>query len=641
MADIDVPVLIVGAGPAGLAASNLLSRYGVRHLLAEKHPGTAHTPRAHIVNQRTVEIFRHMGLEDRLHAVATPNELMANNVWHTSLAGLEVARLHAWGSGPDRAADYRRASPCPMVNCPQTVLEPVLLEAARKRPEADIRFGHEFLSFAQAADGVTATTRDRTADATYDVRCDYLIGADGGRSRVVEQAGIPIEGEAGLAAAVNVWFEADLARYLAHRPGVLYWHAAPGTPFLTGAGTLICHRPWDEFVMVCSYDPATETIPHSEEFAVERIRQIVGDPTIAPVIKGFSTWTINHQVAGRYHDGRVLAIGDAVHRHPPTHGLGLTTSIADAFNHAWKLAMVLRGQAGKALLDTYSSERQPVGRQVVDRAMRSAGEMVAVKEALGFVPDQSEADGWAARDGLYQPGAAGDRRRAALSEALALMNYQFNAHGVDLGYRYRAGAIVPDGTAEPVPVRDPQLHYQPTTWPGAHLPHCWLDGPGRRISTLDLVAGTHFSLLTGIGGEGWTDAARRASDVTGVPVDVQHVGTRDGLRDNYGDWAELRQVQSTGAVLVRPDRHVAWRAEEYSSEAASSLCDALQHLLARSSDPHHHAGAFEKAGGGAVTGVEADVARGQIGLGDDRAADIPGDIREEDAALQLDDVAHN
>src|SRR5207244_4718629 len=146
-----------------------------------------------------------------------------------------------------------------------------------------------------------------------DVRCDYLIGADGGRSRVVEQAGLPIEGEAGLATAVNVWFEADLARYLAHRPGVLYWHAAPGTPFLTGAGTLICHRPWDEFVMVCSYDPATETIPHSHEFAVERIRQIVGDPTIKPVITGFSTRTINHHLAPPSHAGRAPAERDPAH----------------------------------------------------------------------------------------------------------------------------------------------------------------------------------------------------------------------------------------------------------------------------------------------------------------------------------------
>jgi 2,4-dichlorophenol 6-monooxygenase len=241
--------------------------------------------------------------------------------------------------------------------------------------------------------------------------------------------------------------------------------------------------------------------------------------------------------------------------------------------------MVLRGQAGEALLDTYSSERQPVGRQVVDRAMQSAGEMAAVKEALGFVPDQSEADGWAALDALYQSGPAGDRRRAALREALALMNYQFNAHGVDLGYRYRAGAIVPDGTPEPLPVRDPQLYHQPTTWPGAHLPHAWLDGRGRRISTLDLVTGTHFSLITGIGGDAWTAAARRATEVTGVPVDVHHIGTRDGLHDGYGDWAELREVHGSGAVLVRPDRHVAWRAEQYTSGAAAGLCEVMQQLL--------------------------------------------------------------
>src|SRR2546427_508455 len=339
-------------------------------------------------------------------------------------------------------------------------------------------------------------------------RVAHQPGRPGGRPPPRLGRRTPRGGDAARPAAVNVWFEADLARYLAHRPGVVYWHAAPGTPFLTGAGTLICHRPWDEFVMVCSYDPATETIPHSEAFAVERIRQIVGDPTIKPVIKGFSTWTINHQVARHYQAGRVLAMGDAVHRHPPTNGLGLNTSIADAFNLAWKLALVVQGQAGPALLESYSAERQPVGRQVVDRAMQSAAEMTAVKEALGFAPDQSEADGWAALDGLYQPGPAGDRRRAGLRDAQALMNYQFNAHGIELGYRYRAGAVVPDGSPEPLPVRDPQLYYQPTTWPGAHLPHAWLDGPRGRISTLDLVAGTHFSLLTGIRGEGWRDAAR-------------------------------------------------------------------------------------------------------------------------------------
>jgi len=585
MADIDTPVLIVGAGPAGLASSNLLSRHGVHHLLVEKHPGTAHTPRAHIVNQRTVEIFRHMGLEERLLAVATPNELMTNNVWHTSLAGLEVARLQTWGTGPDRVADYLKASPSPMANCPQTVLEPVLLEAARERPEADLRFGHEFLHYTQDPDGVTATVRERATGTELTIRCRYLLGADGGRSRVVEQAGLPIEGEAGLAHAMNVWFDADLTRYLAHRPGVLYWNSAPGTPFLTGGGTLICHKPWHEFVMVISYDPATEHLPSTEEFAVARIRRIVGDDSIEPVIKGFSTWTINHQVAARYRDRRVFAMGDAVHRHPPTNGLGLNTSIADAFNLCWKLAMVLHRRADPALLDSYHAERQPVGRQVVDRAMQSVVDMAEVQAALGFAPDQSEADGWAGLAGLYQPGAAGDQRREALREAVALMNYQFNAHGVELGYRYRAGAVVPDGSPEPTPERDPQLYYHPTSWPGAHLPHAWLERAGRRVSTLDLVDDTHFSLLTGIGGEAWTEAAGAASQTTGVAIDVHPIGTRDGLLDTTGDWSRLREVGTTGAVLVRPDRHVAWRAASVGPDAARVLTAVIRQLVGTPAPP--------------------------------------------------------
>lgn len=601
-------MLIVGAGPAGLATSNLLSRYGVRHVLVEKHLGTAHTPRAHIVNQRTVEIFRHMGIEDRLLAVATPKEQMANNVWHTSLAGRELARIWAWGTGPDRSADYRRASPSPMANAPQTRLEPVLLGAAREHPEADIRFGHELVSSVQDADGVTALIRERATGDTYRLRVGYLVGADGGRSRVVEQAGLPIEGESGLGGAVNVWFEADLTEYLAYRPGVLYWHAAPGTPFLTGAGTLICHKPWTEFVMVIAYDPATETIPHTESFAVSRIRQIVGDDTVSPTIKGFATWTINHQVAARYQDRRVFVMGDAAHRHPPTNGAGLNTSIADAFNLAWKLALVVHGHAGAGLLDTYTAERQPVGRTVVDRAMHSAAEMAQVHLALGFRPGQSEAEGWAALRGLDQPGATGEARRTELRAALELMNYQFNAHGFELGYRYHAGAVIPDGTAEPEPTRDPQLYYYPTTWPGASLPHAWLDRGRRQVSTLDLVAGTRFSLLTGIGGEGWAEAAAAATHATGVAIDVHAIGTPDGLVDAYGDWATQREITSSGAILVRPDRHIAWRAHEYSAQAARTLTDVLHELLALP-DPRSRASLVsgERARRGAATGDSTEV----------------------------------
>jgi len=579
--EISVPVLIVGAGPAGLATSLLLSRYGVAHMLIEKYSGTAHTPRAHIVNQRTVEIFRHMGIEDRLLAVGTPQHLMSNNVWSTSLVGLEVARLQTWGTSPDRAADYRKASPSPMTNCPQTVLEPLLVAAIIEADVCDLRFNHEFLELRQDDSGVTATIRDRSAGQDLTVRSQYLVGADGGRSQVLNQAGLTVEGETGLAEAANIWFAANLTRYLSYRPGVLYWNVSPGTDFMVGAGTLICHKPWSEFVMVIMYDPNRETISDRENYLVGRIHQVIGDSSVEVTLKGLAMWQINAQVAPRYSAGRVLCMGDAVHRHPPTNGLGLNTSIADAFNLAWKLALVLDGRAAPSLLETYSAERQPVGRQVVDRAITSVREMAAIPSALGFAPDQSESEGWAALSGLYAPGEEGERRRKALRDAIELTNYQFNAHNVEVGYRYRAGAIVPDGTSEPASDRDSQLYYQPTTWPGAHLPHAWVERDRTLISTLDLVNGTDFALLTGIGGEPWIEAARAATQHTGIGIDVHIIGSRDGILDVYADWEKLREIESNGCILLRPDRHVVWRTPRIGPDPTSQLINVMQQLLGR------------------------------------------------------------
>src|SRR6201984_3301918 len=177
---VEGPVLIVGAGPAGLALSVALSRYGVGHLLVERPRDTPPTPRAHIINQPTIEIFRHLGISDRFHAVATPQHLMANNLWVTTLAGLEVARSETWGTSAERAADYGRASPEPMANCPQTVLEPMLLGAARDTG-ADIRFGWEFISLAQDQDGVTSVISERDGAGTLTVRSRDVGGAAGAR----------------------------------------------------------------------------------------------------------------------------------------------------------------------------------------------------------------------------------------------------------------------------------------------------------------------------------------------------------------------------------------------------------------------------------------------------------------------------
>jgi 2,4-dichlorophenol 6-monooxygenase len=579
MSDFDTPVIVVGAGPAGLATSLLLSRAGVQHTLVEKYPGLAHTPLAHIVNQRTVEIFRDLGIDDRLLEVGTPQELMGDNVWATSLAGLELARLKAWGTGPERAEDYATASPSPMTNCGQHLLEPVLLDAVREAGVADIRMGTELVGLEQDDDGVTVTLNESESGVESKLRAQYVVGADGGRSRVLTEAGLTVEGEAGLGAAGNIWFKADLEKYTAYRPSALYWSSQPGTDYFIGAGTLICHRPWSEWVMVFMYNPETDEIDESPEALAERVGKVIGDDAVDIEILGMSTWEINRLLAPEYRAGRVICIGDAVHRHPPANGLGLNVSIADAFNLAWKLKLVLDGSATDSLLDSVNDERQPVGLTVVDRALQSIGDMAGIPEALGFEMEQNADDGWAALAGLYEADEEGERRRKAYREAIDITNYQFNAHGIEVGYRYRAGAIVPDGTPEPEPDRDPQLYYQPTTWPGAHLPHAWLDQDRQKVSTLDVTGKGRFTLLTGIGGEAWAEAARAAADSTGVAIDVKFIGTRDGLLDCYGDWARLREVEESGCVLVRPDHHVGWRANSAEQELVDQLPAVMGQLL--------------------------------------------------------------
>src|SRR5579859_5886330 len=578
---IEVPVLIVGAGPAGLALSVALSRYGVGHLLVERHRGTAHTPRAHIINQRTVEIFRHLGISDRFHAVATPQHLMANNLWVTTLAGLEVARSETWGTSAERAADYRAASPEPMANCPQTVLEPMLLAAARDMG-ADIRFGWEFTSLAQDQDGVTSVIRQRDGDGTLTVRSQYMVGADGARSRVLGEAGLTAEGPDDLARAANIWFRADLSRYLAHRPGVLTWNVMPGPLPPLRLGTMICHKPFTEFVLAFMYDPdevALDALGTDE--LNRRIRAFVGEDVedIDAEILGVAGWQVRAQIAPAYSAGRVFCMGDAVHRHPPTNGLGLNMSIADAYNLGWKLALVLAGRAGTALLDSYSPERQPVGAQGVQRAITSLQEGAAVEAALGYEPGQDAEAGWQALNTLYEPGPAGDERRDALRKAIELSNYQFNAHGIELGYRYRSDAIADDDSPDPVPARDPQLYYQPTTRPGARVPHARLEHHGVPVSSLDLVNDLGFALLTGPGGEAWRQPAADISARVGVPVRVHVIGGREGVTDPYGEWAALRDVETTGCVLVRPDRHVAWRSARYTPDSARQLPAVLEQAL--------------------------------------------------------------
>lgn len=580
----DTDVLVVGSGPAGGAMALALATYGIRVTVITKYGHLADTPRAHITNQRAVEVLRDLGVEPLLTAQATPWELMSNTTYCTSLAGEELGRCPSWGTDPIRHADYLLASPCSMVDAPQTIVEPILIGQAQMRG-AKIRFDTEYVSHVQGADGVTTTVRDRLTGATYDIRSSYMVGADGARSQVADDAGLPFEGPGALAGAFNVVFEADLTHLVAHRPSVLYWMLQEGAAeHGVGLGVLRMVKPWTEWMLIWGYDHLAGPPDLSDETIRDLAVKLVGTDDFEMRVISRAPWTINHRFATRISAGRVFCVGDAIHRHPPTNGLGSNTSIQDSYNLAWKLAHVVKGLAGPGLLDTYDAERAPVARQIVERANQSIVDTAMIPRALGLT---SAADGKVLAERLAvlrAPGPEGEGVRAKMREAIAYKSHEFNAHGVEHNQRYSSAAVVPDGTPMPAYERDPELYAQPTSWPGSKVPHTWVTSDGAKVSTLDLGGHGAFTVYTGIGGDAWVQAAAAVGAELGVEVRAVSIGHGQAYEDPFGTWAALRGVTDTGAVLTRPDNYVAFRAQvvpETVADAATALRTALLAVLAR------------------------------------------------------------
>ncbi|MCZ4287749.1 FAD-dependent oxidoreductase [Hoeflea alexandrii] len=584
MADIETDVLIIGTGPAGSATAALLSTYGIENMAVNRYRWLANTPRAHITNQRTMEVLRDLGreVEDEAYLFCSHQDLMGENVFCESLAGEEIGRMKSWGNHPLSKAEHLLSSPTMMNDLPQTFMEPLLFKTACSRG-TQARMSTEYLSHVQDADGVTTTCLDRLTGKQVTIRSKYLIGADGGNSKVAELEKLPFEGQMGVGGSMNIIFKADLSKYVAHRPSVLYWVVQPGADVGgIGMGLVRMVRPWNEWLIVWGYDINGPEPVVDNAFASKVVRDLVGDQSLEPEITSVSTWTVNNMYATHMQSGRVFIMGDAAHRHPPSNGLGSNTSIQDSFNLAWKLAAVLKGQAGEGLLDTYSKERAPVAKQIVTRANQSIGEFGPIFEALGLTESTDPEVMQANMDKRCDAGADAERQRTAIREAIAFKKYEFDAHGVEMNQRYKSGAVVTDGQMEPAYELDAELHYQPTTWPGARIPHAWVyDRDGGRHSTLDLVGRGRFTILTGISGEAWARAAGKVASSMRLELAVHVIGPRRDIVDHHGDWARAREVAESGCVLVRPDQHVAWRAEELSDNPEADLMRVLTAVLHR------------------------------------------------------------
>lgn len=538
---MDHSVLIVGGGPVGLAMSVLLSRLGVESLLVERHSTTARHPKGRNFNLRSAEIVRLWGIETELRKGSLPEEWGGQIVFTRKLEGPELGRMQTAGFG--HAA--RSLSPARALLSSQDLIEPTIRTHAERFDCAQVRFDCEMAAFQPDQAGVRATLVDRVSGASSEVRARYLVAADGAASGVREQLAIPLEGRKGLATLINVFFHADLSRWTNGRPAVLYWIAEPGA---TGVlQPLDGDRRW---LCQIAYDVARES---SEDYTPERcaawIRRAVGsaDPEIE--ILSVMPWTLHATVAASMRAGPVFLVGDAAHQFPPTGGFGMNSGLQDAHNLAWKLAGAVHGWAGERLLDSYDAERRPVCVYNVRRSLENAGMVGRVNRAVLEGGDAAEA-------------VAASRRYG-------------NFIGMDIGFAYAKGALVPDGTPPPE-VGDVVIDYVPTARPGHRAPHLPLERDGATLSTLDLFD-MRFTLLAAADGAAWRDAARACAG--DVPLDAWLIGQGGDLADPSGEWADVYGIGPDGAVLVRPDGHVAWRSASSVENPRATLSSVLARLL--------------------------------------------------------------
>ena len=522
MTEHETPVLIAGGSLVGMFMAALLARQGIRALVVERHPGSAIHPRAAMIYQRTMEVIRSLGIEDPVREESYRRFEPDGAIMSVeSIAGNELN----WDI-PTLNEYVRDLSPTERLFITQNALEPMLGPRAR-RLGADIRFNTELTSFEPDPDGVTAVIRDRASEEETRVRAQYLIGCDGNRSAIRQRLGIAMKGRGVLSKSVTIYFRAEVGPLMRGRN--LSVILVRNEVF---RGFFRIEKPFESgFLVINSIGdpeaPVSDVWNLSEAESRALVRSGLG-ADIPVTIESVQKWECVADVAERFREGRVFLAGDAAHVMPPYGGFGGNTGIQDAQNLSWKLALVLEELAAPALLDTYEQERRPVAAMTAEQAYTR----YVLRGALHLKPG-------------------------------GMAPFINDAH-IDLGYRYRSAAVLSESGDDSALTEDPR---EMRGRPGTRLPHVLLERDGARVSTIDLV-GAGFALFAGPEGEAWAAAAREACAAAGVSCDVHRVG--DAVRDPDGVLPEALGIGPGGAVLVRPDAVVAWRAGAPATGAGGS-----------------------------------------------------------------------
>ncbi|KAI1347158.1 FAD binding domain-containing protein [Xylaria sp. FL0043] len=595
MACIQTDVLIVGAGPAGASLACFLTQYGVTGLIISKTSSTARTPRAHYTSNATFECLRDAGLEDECRKVSTPKELIKFYRFCHTMAGKELSRSYYAGNDPNRVGEYKKTTPCEQADLPQSILEPILLRVATHNG-FKIRWDYEFVTCCEDAESgkVRSTIKDLLSDEVVTVVSNYVCGADGAKSVVARELQLPFQERPGGGFALNVWFEADLSHLMVHSPGLIHMLIKPDKPQPDYCAIAITRqvKPFSEWVISMLAKPGVTEITASESEIIEHVKDLIGDASVAIRVKSMSTWSIKDCYAEQYSRGKVFCLGDAVHRHPPFNGLGSNTCIQDAYNLAWKIGYVRKGLASPSLLETFSAERQPVGRAVVRRANKTGGIHAQLFAMMGvFEPDVAKKRQILNR--LEEDTEEGTAARAEFQRLIENLDSERHGFGVEMNQLYKSQAVWADDEPSPPPCfsnpEEADLHYLESTYPGFRLPHAWLRASNATpsdplVSTHDLAGKGRFTLFTGIGGKAsWIQEADRVRKELSVDIMVYSIGGED-YRDVFYDWSKKRGISEKGAVLVRPDRFVAWRSNEgvHGSEGCKGkLVQVMSRILGR------------------------------------------------------------